>query len=272
VETEKNNVLVLAQNAILVMKTSIKSSAPVTGAVWRRLNVLKPLSPSQTQRIEALSDRLESYDPGAMLYSYGAGQIRPSFILAGWACRQRLLPDGRRQIFSLMLPGDAIGFSPEASPLTTASVVALTKVAIAHLEPPLGAATPPLTQADNASDVLGFADHMRLSAFLDEALLLDHVVRLGRQTAYERTAHLMLELHWRSTLIGQADDRSFTLPLTQEVLADVLGLSIVHVNRTLQHLRRDHLIEVTGPRVVLLDPAALTIIADFQPPVKIPQV
>jgi CRP-like cAMP-binding protein len=233
------------------------------------LNALKPLSAGQTQRIEALGDRVEVHNAGAMLYQDDGGQIRPSLLLSGWACRQRLLPDGRRQIFSLMLPGDGIGFCPDASPLASASVVALTKVAVASLEPPLGAAPPP-TQADSANDVLDFSEHMRLSAFLDEGLLLDHVVRLGRQTAYERTAHLILELHWRSGLIGQADDRSFTLPLTQEILADVLGLSVVHINRTLQNLRRERLVDMTGQRVVLLDAAQLSAIADFQPPVITP--
>jgi len=234
--------------------------------VWRRLNALKPLSSGQSQLIEALGEFAEAATAGAILLNEGGAQLRPGFILSGWACRQRLLSDGRRQIFSLMLPGDAVGFCLEAGPLATASVVALTKIAFVAAEPLFDGETPPF-QAHDRSDPLDLTDHMRLSAYLEEGLLLDHVIRLGRQTAYERTAHLILELHWRSALIGQADDRSFTLPLTQEILADVLGLSIVHVNRTLQQLRRDHLIEIAGPRVNLLDAAQLAGIADFRPPV-----
>jgi CRP-like cAMP-binding protein len=193
--------------------------------------------------------------------------MRPSFILSGWACRQRLLSDGRRQIFSLLLPGDAVGFCVEPSPLSSAAVVALTKVALTTADSLTGGLIPPASSPSSAQDPWQFADHMRRSASLEDELLLDHVVRLGRQTAYERTAHLLLELHWRLSLIGQADGHRFAMPLTQEVLADFLGLSIVHVNRTLQQLRRERLIEMSGSHVVLLEAAQLAVIADYQPPV-----
>ena len=241
----------------------------MTSAVWRKLNALKPLSPGQSQRIDALSDRVEPVAPGAILSSEDGGQARQSFILSGWACRQRLLPDGRRQIFSLLLPGDAIGFCVDVSPLATASVVALTKLVLATTDlHALGAGAQTSQSARESPD---FADHMRLSACFDEGLLLDHVIRLGRQTAFERTAHFLLEVHWRLALIGKADEFRFIMPLTQEVLADVLGLSIVHVNRTLQQLRRERLIEMSGAHVVLLDAVQLAVIADYQPPRLTPQ-
>jgi CRP-like cAMP-binding protein len=243
------------------------SPAAMTAVVFRRLNALKPLSPGQAQRIGALGERLEAAAPGAMLQSEGDGLMRPTFILSGWACRQRLLPDGRRQIFSILIPGDAVGFCSDPSPISSASAVALTKVALATVEPLSGggstSSAPPVL---GASDPWGFAEHMRLSACLEEGLLLDHIVRLGRQTAYERTAHLLLELHWRLALIGRADGRSFSMPLTQEVLADFLGLSIVHVNRTLQQLRRERLIEISGSNVTLVDVAQLKVLSDYQPP------
>jgi len=244
----------------------------MTGVVVRRLRALKPLTPAQAQRLEALGDRIETVAPGATLQSDGAVPMRPSFMLSGWACRMRLLPDGRRQIFSLLIPGDAIGFCVEPSPLSSAVVVALTKVALATPdwskgESLMGGPDASASHPGGVHDPWGFADHMRRSACLEEGLLLDHVVRLGRQTAYERTAHLLLELHWRLSLIGEAVDRRFVMPLTQEILADFLGLSIVHVNRTLQQLRRERLIEMSGSHVVLLETAQLAVIADYQPQV-----
>ncbi len=101
---------------------------------------------------------------------------------------------------------------------------------------------------------------------LDEASLLDHIVRLGRQTAYERMAHLLLELRWRLAEVGLGDERKFPLPLTQEVLADALGLSIVHVNRTLQQLRREGLLEMRAGFVELLKPDVLIATSDFRLP------
>jgi len=247
-------------------RANLTSAASMTGVVFRRLSALKPLSPAQTQWVEALGERIETVAPGATLRSEGDGPRRPSFILSGWACRQRLLPDGRRQIFSLLIPGDAVGFCAEPSPITSASTVALTKVVVATAETLLGGGSAAGAYPNGGQDLPGFADHMRLSAYLEDGLLLDHIVRLGRQTAFERTAHLLLELNWRTALIGRADERGFNMPLTQEVLADFLGLSIVHVNRTLQQLRRERLIEMSGPQVVLLDAAQLTAIADYQPP------
>lgn len=251
------------------MRTSLTSALSMTDLVLRRLNALKPLSPAQRQRLEALGERTESAAPGAMLQSEGA-PIRPTFILSGWACRQRLLADGRRQIFSLLIPGDAVGFCVEPGPLSSASAVALTKVVLAAVEPLTGGLNGSGARPGGAQDPSTFADHMRRSARLEEGLLLDHVVRLGRQTAYERTAHLLLELHSRLALIGQANDRRFIMPLTQEVLADFLGLSVVHINRTLQQLRRERLIEMLGSQVILIDAAQLAVIADYQPQVLDP--
>jgi len=246
------------------------SPAAITAAVFKRLDALKPLSLGQAKRIESLGERLEAAPPGATLQSDGDGRARPTFILSGWACRQRLLPDGRRQIFSILIPGDAVGFCLHPSPMSSASAVALTKIVLATFEAPSYGSSSSAPLSNGPSDAWGFPEHMRLSACLEEGLLLDHIVRLGRQTAYERTAHLLLELHWRLALIGQAGERRFTMPLTQEVLADVLGLSIVHVNRTLQQLRRDRLIELSGAHVVMLDLPRLTVIADYQPPVLTP--
>jgi CRP-like cAMP-binding protein len=87
-------------------------------------------------------------------------------------------------------------------------------------------------------------------------------VRLGRQTAYERMAHLLLELHARLTEIGEARGDSFNLPVKQEVLADALGLSLVHVNRTLQQMRRDRLVDMRGAQMTFLDRGALEAAAD----------
>jgi CRP-like cAMP-binding protein len=254
------------------MRVNMTSPASMAGVVSRRLNALKPLSPVQLQHLDGLGDRLEAAAPGAMLQSDGDGPMRPSFILSGWACRKRLLPDGRRQIFSLLIPGDALGFCLEPSPLSSADIVALTKVVLAAPdwlkgESLTGGLSPPVSHASAARDAGLFADHMRRSVWLEDGLLLDHVVRLGRQTAYERTAHLLLELDWRLALIGQTENHRFTMPLTQEVLADFLGLSIVHVNRTLQQLRRERMIELSGSQVALLDAAQLALIADYQPPI-----
>ena len=91
----------------------------------------------------------------------------------------------------------------------------------------------------------------------------EHVVDIGRRSAYERIAHLFLELLYRWRVIDAADERSFEMPLTQELIADALGLSIVHVNRTLRRLRESGLIEVQGHRFTIVDLEAVAELADF---------
>ena len=100
---------------------------------------------------------------------------------------------------------------------------------------------------------------------MEQARLLDQLVRLGRSTASERVAHLLLEIADRLTLTGVGDERNFPFPPTQQVLADLLGLSMVHINRTLQQLRREKLIELKAGRFILLDRVGLIALAGYAP-------
>jgi CRP-like cAMP-binding protein len=226
--------------------------------VFRRLASLAALSPDEEQLVQRLSQRCEDHSPNTFLVTESEA-VRPRFVVSGWACRQRILPDGRRQIFSLVLPGDAIGVTSHPRPLGAASTVALTRLVTVD-------ASGLVETLETGGIAPNLATAVRLQAGLDEALLLDHVVRLGRQTAYERVAHLLLELQSRLFTIGMADAVNFPLPLTQENLADVLGLSIVHVNRTLQQLRREKMIKLAGFKVTLLEPQLLAAVADYRAP------
>ena len=223
--------------------------------ILRKLRSLATLSEAEEAFIRSLGDRRERHAPGEELIAEGQPARRPKFVAAGWAACQRVLPDGRRQIFRFILPGDSLGCSARPAPPSLWSVVALTALETVDAEPALDLAsdgrTPGLTQAFAASKLQ------------EEQLLLDHMVRLGQQTAYERVAHFLLELQKRLQIAGLGDSQRFPLPLTQEILADALGLSIVHVNRTLQQLRREHLIELRSGVAILLDPESLCSISDY---------
>lgn len=225
--------------------------------VLRRFGSLAALSPEETALVERLAATREEQRVGAELLSEGVAVRAPRLIVSGWAVRQRLLPDGRRQIFSFLIPGDGIGLCLRPHPLAMASTVALTRIETVD-------ATAVRTAAADSATYPGLAQVIEAGSHLDEARLLDNVVRLGRQTAYERVAHLLLELRERLTVAGLADDHRFPLPATQEVLADALGLSVVHINRILQQLRREKLIELNSGRVVLLNSDLLASIADYR--------
>jgi CRP-like cAMP-binding protein len=92
----------------------------------------------------------------------------------------------------------------------------------------------------------------------------EHLIGVGRRSALERVAHFLLEMLTRLQAVGLADERSYRLPLTQELLADALGLSVQYVNLTLRQLREEELASVERQRVTILNPAALATLADFE--------
>lgn len=189
----------------------------------------------------------------------GGEPVSARVIISGWACRQRCLPDGRRQIFGFLIPGDTVGLCSVNRPLDEVSTVALTRVEC--------------MDALLLREILAVNDsrHARLWMALaaarrhEDACLLDHIVRLGRQSALERSAHLFLELRDRCAAAGLEDGDRFPMPLTQEVLSDALGLSIVHLNRILQQMKRDRLIAFKSGWLTILNHARLEAIADFGP-------
>jgi CRP-like cAMP-binding protein len=228
-------------------------------AVVRRLRLLSALSDAELELLRNLGDRRERHIAGDELTTEGDYSGRPRFILSGWACRQRVLPDGRRQIFGFLLPGDGFGLNRRPGP-ELSTITAVTVLETVDAEPVL--------EAVQAGRAPGLARALAASEPVEQKLMLDHMVRLGRQTAYERVAHFLLELQRRLEIAGLGDSQRFPLPLTQEIMADALGLSIVHVNRTLQQLRRERLIELRSGVTILLQRETLASIADYQAPAR----
>ena len=101
------------------------------------------------------------------------------------------------------------------------------------------------------------------SASRDEAMVVEHLVDLGRRSAIERTAHFILEMGARLKLVGMGDKTGYDCPLSQFLLADALGLSAVHVNRVLRELREAGLMTFQKGRVTFDDFAGLVALADF---------
>ena len=222
-------------------------------AAIRRLLALGDLSDSELDLLRGLGDRREQRTPGEEIAPEGPDAIRPQLIVSGWACRERVLADGRRQIINVLLPGDGIGLRRHPGG-ELAAVRALT--ALETIDASC------VAEAVCAGRAPGIAGALEAAENLEHLLLLDQLVRLGRQTAYERVAHFLLELQRRLEVVQLGDRQRFPMPLTQEILADALGLSIVHVNRTLQQLRREGLIELHSGVAILLDRDRLADIAE----------
>jgi CRP-like cAMP-binding protein len=179
------------------------------------------------------------------------------FFVRGFGFRYKLLGSGRRQITAYLLPGDCCCPDVLLSPAMDHS--------IATLSPATVIAFPRHVIADLLAAHPGLERALRWAALVEGAIAREWVVNLGQRTASERLAHLLCETFTRLRIIGLTQGDSCEFPLTQAELADTLGLSTVHVNRTLQDLRRDGLITLKGRTLVVHDLPALQRLSIFDP-------
>jgi CRP-like cAMP-binding protein len=232
----------------------------------RRLRGLADLNPAEVNLILSLNEGAKTHAPGSLICPKSDGSPYPRLIASGWACRPRMLPDGRRQMLGVLLPGDLIGDRGERRPLAMCPAVALTSVRTVSATKLYDA----LANQPEAYRNLGAA-LVRVGR-IEENQLLDHVVRLGCQTALQRIAHCLMEIHSRLAAIGFTSGSTFPMPLTQETLGDLLGLSLVHVNRIMSQLKREGLVRVRSGVAVVQDFGALALLADRVDPNAAPGV
>jgi CRP-like cAMP-binding protein len=176
-------------------------------------------------------------------------------VLDGWACRYKQLPDGRRQVVGFFVPGDICDLNIYILKEMDHTIGAISPVKVAEVP------------ADEFQQLM--ADHPRITQalFWDElvtvAIQREWTLNLGQRTAYERIAHLFIEMFLRLQVVGRTKGNSCDFPLTQSDIADATGLTAVHVNRTLQDLRRDGLIELHSRTLTIPDMAGLKSAAMF---------
>lgn len=228
----------------------------------RRLGGLKPLNPDEIALVTSLNDKPKRHAPGALICPKSDGSPYPRLITSGWACRPRVMADGRRQMLGVLLPGDLLGDRGEARPLKLNPAMALTPVRTVGVAKLFDAVAATPLSYPNLAAALNKMDR------IEEARLLDLIVRLGCQTAIQRIAGLLIEFYQRSSLIGFTHEGTFPMPLTQEKLGDMLGLSLVHVNRVISQLRRDKLVDIRSGIVAIHDFARLSLLADRADPTR----
>lgn len=215
-------------------------------AAVQRLSRLSPLAPDEGELAASMLQASVEHPARAVLLQQQQQISHPRLLVSGWAWRTRTLPDGRQQVFAIVLPGDFVGLCWRPRPRALSSTIAITSIKTCDAS----ALLPVLAGRGDLHP--GLWEALTLASRHDEMRLLDQVARLGRQNAPERVISLMLELHARMAGVGLADADGFEMPLTQEDLSSALGLSLVHVNRTVQQLRRDGLAEIGGGRVRFL--------------------
>jgi len=221
-----------------------------------RLARLVSLLPQEVAALAALQAAPRPVARNSEIIRAGRNYDGVFVLIEGAAIRYRVLRDGRRQILNVVLPGDFIGFPACFFEAALYTVTALSDAIVSWIP--------------FANLFALFHHHPRLGATLfcsfscEAAMYAEHLIDVGRRSARERVAHFLLELLTRLQAIGLADERSYRMPLTQELIGDALGLSVPHVNRTLRRLREDGLVRIDGPNVVINDIEGLAALADFE--------
>ena len=223
----------------------------------RKLESLTRLSDGQRRTLESLTDRVHYIGSRERIIDEGEEPHFVNIVLSGWACRYKLLPDGRRQIIALLLPGDMC--DPYVFLLRTMDH------ALGALSPVTLAKVPAQAIRDLTADGPELAEALWWQMLEAAEIQREWIVSLGRRTAIERLAHLFCEISTRLGALGLVNGADCDMPLTQIDLADAMGISTVHVNRSLQELRASGLIELRGRRLTILDRQELVNLAMFNP-------
>ncbi|EBA11138.1 Crp/Fnr family transcriptional regulator [Roseobacter sp. CCS2] len=228
-----------------------------SSALVRKLGALCLMSDEEITFMEGLQNHIVDIEKGRDFVEEGSDLRTTCVISEGWAVRYIMLEDGRRQILSYALPGDIIGLHINFRAQATYSAAALTPLKVATIDPRR------MTEISQKFPVL--AAGLSWCTAREFAILGDQTVRLGRLAAPERLAHFLLELWHRLDLINEVDGTWIDMPMTQSDLADTLGLSLVHTNRSLKTLRDANLVTVTRDAVRLDDVNALMNMSHFNP-------
>jgi CRP-like cAMP-binding protein len=179
------------------------------------------------------------------------------FVREGYAVRYKLLRNGKRQILNVILPGDIIGLPGSFYERAVYAVTAITDLRMQVC------ALDDFVQLAYRRPQYGLA--LAWIAVQEATTYAEHIIDVGRRTPIERLAHFLLELHVRLRAVGLAEKTRFNLPFSQEVIADVLGLSVPHLNRMMQRLRAEKMIAKTNHVIEFLDADAMQTLAQYQP-------
>jgi CRP-like cAMP-binding protein len=196
-----------------------------------------------------------TFGKDAYIVREGEHATECSVILQGMAFRQKLLRDGARQIISFHIPTEFVDLQNGLLATADHSVQSLNRAVVAAI--PRSA----VLELADARPTIRMA--MWIDTLIDSTIFREWVVNVGRRDSRARIAHLLCELAVRLRRVEAGNGDMFDFPVTQEQLADATGLTSVHTNRTLQALRRDGLIQLTGKSLSVLDWDRLCEVGDF---------
>ena len=223
----------------------------------RKLRLGAKLSEDDVDRLKRVVGEARTIPAGQDLTSRGDKPENVHFVQSGFACRYKLTEDGGRAIVALLLPGDFCDLHVAILGEMDHSIGAITNCEVSHIG-----------SAELNAMLVKYPSINRAclwATLVDEAVLREWLVNLGRRTSDKALAHLFCEIFTRLKMVGVVADHHFHLPATQADLGDMLGISQVHVQRTLTKLKDQGLITMQSRYVQIVDVDRLMEFADFDP-------
>ena len=230
---------------------------PLSNPLIRKLATAEIFSDRDRGVLTEVCSRPRYVEAGQDVIRTGETPSDVHLVLDGFAYRYKILPEGHRQIVAVLVPGDFCDLHVAILGEMDHSIATLTPCTIVDIRA--------ATVRDLTENEPRIARALWWATLVDEAILREWLAGMGQREAPERMAHLFCELLLRLQAVGRADDDSYDLPLTQTDIADIMGMTSVHVNRTLRHLREIDLATLKNKRLTISDVPRLKAFCSFDP-------
>ena len=202
-------------------------------------------------------------DAGTTVLLDGSNSPHLFTVLSGWAVRYKMLENGRRQVLNFALPGDLLGLQASLFKEMNHSVDALTDVRLCVF--------PRQRIWELFKSYPGLAFDLTWLASREELILAGHLASVGQRSAYARIAYMIIHLFDRARRCGLVRGDKALFPVTQQDLADAMGLSIVHTNKTLKKLRATGWIAWSRQELIIREEKKLRELAEYEPVDRVPR-
>ncbi|WP_206240086.1 Crp/Fnr family transcriptional regulator [Novosphingobium terrae] len=222
-----------------------------------KLSMFADISLDDKAALNWLCDDVRVFQPKCDVIKEGDRPENVFLLVDGWAMRYKVLPNGRRQIMAYLIPGDLCDIHVFILKEMDHCIGLLSEARIAVI--------PKEKMLSVLDERPRLARALWWSSLVDDSVLREWLVNMGQRNAYDRIAHLLAEMWLRLSVVGRVDGNSMQLPLTQVDLADTMGLTAVHVNRVLQQLRQDGVIELASGTLRIPNIEKLMRVSAFEP-------
>lgn len=230
---------------------------PEHNVLIRKLRSISPLSEDETKHISELPLSIKDIGPDRDIVREGDQPSECCLLIEGFTCRYKLTEEGKRQIFSFHTPGDIPDLQSLHLKVMDHSLRTMTPCRVGFI--------PHDSLRELSRHCPRVADVLWRETLVDAAIFREWMLGIGRRSAYTRIAHLLCEVFARLRAVGLTKGSECEFPVTQAELGDALGLSTVHVNRSLQELRADGLIELARGKLTIFDQEGLQKAGEFDP-------